>query len=132
MKLNGIECTQFYAASETTEYFELTKCTFSDITALEGKTLTATDDEGNPLQTWPGYSLQTVAQVGDGAIGAWFYRKLDDSTKSAIDGLQETTNSVLASFKSFNKKIDEMQATLNTVSTQVATTAKANGWTEEE
>lgn len=86
MKLNGIKCAGHFA-EDSRLCFEL-ECTFEEAGALDGQTLTLTDD-GDKVEEHFGYVLSSLSKM-DGNVLLWFDRDLPDTSKQAIEQLEES------------------------------------------
>lgn len=83
MKLNNIELISF--AEQANEVTFVLDCDLATALALDGQTLTITAGERD-YKVFSGYSVLSVGVQGDyTAMRA--YRKLDDATAQAINGL---------------------------------------------
>ena len=87
MKLNGITCTG-YAPKANEAAFELEGTTVEAVSALDGETLTVTDDEGATIETFAGYVIASIQVKGEG-IRLRVVRKISDQTAEAIEGIEQ-------------------------------------------
>lgn len=94
MRLNGIKLAGYFMDGER-PCFEL-ECAVSDIAALDGQTLTVTDD-GDTVEEFFGYQVDSIRKSPDGTYYAHFARKLDDASKKAIEGIEASLTAMQAS-----------------------------------
>ena len=92
MKLNGITLGGYSVrADEVT--FSLSGTTIEQAAALDGETLTVTNDEGEAVEVFEGYAVASVAVSGD-SVRVRAIRKVEESAEAAIRALEENVRIV--------------------------------------
>lgn len=94
MKLNGLQLDNYSFTANAQVCFQL-HCTMAEAVALDGQNLIATDNDGKiTLATFLSYTMDSVINAGNGNIIIYAYRHIDDSTKTAINELTASVNSL--------------------------------------
>lgn len=90
MKLNGIECGGYRLPTKDCVEFSLAEgTTLAQAAALDGQTLTLTEDDGEtPVAVFSGYAV-TAAYVSEGAVRVRAARALTSADKEAIEAAEE-------------------------------------------
>lgn len=92
MKLNGIELGGYSVrADEAT--FSLVGATIEEGAALDGETLTVTDDGGEAVEVFQGYAVASVS-VASGSVRVRAIRRIEESSEAAISALEENVRLV--------------------------------------
>lgn len=92
MKLNGITLGGYSARADEAS-FSLDGCTIEQAAALDGETLTVTNDEGETVEVFEGYVLASVAVSGK-SVRVRAIRKVEESAEAAIRALEENVRLV--------------------------------------
>ena len=92
MKLNGISLGGYSARGDEVT-FSLNGTTIESAAALDGETLTVTNDEGETVEVFEGYVLASVAVSGD-SVRVRAIRKVEESAEAAIRALEENVRIV--------------------------------------
>lgn len=92
MLLNGIELGGYSARGDEVS-FSLSGTTIEEAAALDGETLTVTDDEGETIEVFEGYVLASVAVSGN-SVRVRAIRKVEESAEAAIHALEENVRIV--------------------------------------
>lgn len=94
MRLNGLKLNGYFMADGDRPCFELA-CTVAEIAALNGKTLTVTED-GDTVEEFFAYEIDSISKSPDGTYYAHFARRLDDASKKAIEGIEASLTAMQA------------------------------------
>lgn len=100
MKLNGLNLSTHFGSGDQVTL--VIAATIADAAALDGKDLIVTEDDGTEVARYSGYSVASVATDGE-YTRVTCVRKLDDASKTAIEGLE-------ASAKSLSDRISKLSA----------------------
>lgn len=84
MQLNSIDLISY--AEKSNEVTFVLACSLLDALALNGQTLTITNEQGETYKVFAGYSVMSVGVQGE-YTSMRCMRKLDDATAEAIKGL---------------------------------------------
>ncbi len=117
MLLNGIELGGYSARGDEVK-FSLPDASIGDVAGLNGQTLTVTDDDGEPVDVFEGYTVAT-ASVRLDAINVTFTRKLSDSTAQAIHALEENVRLVRDTATATQAVANEAKAAAGTAAASV-------------
>lgn len=98
MKLNDLKCVGYF--EDGGRYLFELDCEWAEAAALDGKTLTVTQD-GDTVEQFFGYALDEIKRDSE-TLFVWFRRTLDDASKVAIEGLQESVNQLHTSVTEAN------------------------------
>lgn len=83
MKLNGIELGGYSARGDEAT-FSLDGCTIEQAAAIDGETLTVTDDGGETVEVFEGYAVASVAVSGE-SVRVRAIRRVEESAEAAYD-----------------------------------------------
>ena len=92
MKLNGYTLGGYSARADEAS-FSLDGCTIEEAAALDGETLTVTNDEGETVEVFEGYAVASVAVSGE-SVRVRAIRKVEESAEAAIRALEENVRIV--------------------------------------
>ena len=92
MKLNGISLGGYSARGDEVT-FSLNGTTIEAAAALDGETLTVTNDEGEAVEVFEGYAVASVAVSGE-SVRVRAIRKVEESAEAAIRALEENVRIV--------------------------------------
>ena len=92
MLLNGYTLGGYSARADEAS-FSLDGCTIEEAAALDGETLTVTNDEGEAVEVFEGYVLASVAVSGE-SVRVRAIRKVEESAEAAIRALEENVRIV--------------------------------------
>lgn len=119
MKLNGLDLVSYSTDKEDRVNFVLTGVTMLDALALDGQTLTVTQDD-TEYAVFAGFRLMGVeTDEVTGNICVKAARELPDTTVEAIQALNGNVNDLLAKMAT----VDESMETISTTATSAAETA---------
>ena len=114
MKLNGISLGGYRAGGDEVT-FSLVDTTIEAVAALDGETLTVTDEDGETVEVFAGYAIASVALVGE-SVKLRAIRRVEESAAAAIEALEENV-------RVMRQTVTATQATANEAK---ATAEKAN------
>lgn len=92
MKLNGISLGGYRAGGDEVT-FSLNGTTIEAAAALDGETLTVTDDEGEAVEVFEGYAVASVVVSGE-SVRVRAIRRVEESAEAAIHALEENVRIV--------------------------------------
>lgn len=90
MKLNDLKCVGYF--EEGGRYLFELDCEWAEAAALDGQTLTVTQD-GDTVEQFFGYALDEIKRDSE-TLFVRFDRAIPDSTKDTISKLEESVNAV--------------------------------------
>lgn len=94
MRLNGIDLAG-YRSGDGEAFFSMLGTDVASVAALDGQTLTVTDDDRSTIEVFSGYVASSI--IVDGAtVGMKVIRALDDSSRQAIEALEQNVSAVRA------------------------------------
>lgn len=121
MLLNGIRLTD-YSASGDGAQFELSGTTVQEVAALNGQLLTVTDDAGEEVEAFVGYSIDYI-KVEEEIIRMRAVKSMDDTTAAAIEQLSQKVEAASGKADAAKQKAEEAKTAASTAGT-AATEAK--------
>ena len=92
MKLNELTLGGYSARADEAS-FSLDGCTIEEAAALDGETLTVTNDEGETVEVFEGYAIASVAVSGE-SVRVRAIRRVEESAEAAIRALEENVRIV--------------------------------------
>ena len=126
MKLNGYTLGGYSARSDEAS-FSLDGCTIEQAAALDGETLTVTNDEGETVEVFEGYVLASVAVSGE-SVRVRAIRRVEESAEAAIHALEENVRLVretaTATQAVANEAKQSAEAAVESANPQVVTFAR--------
>lgn len=126
MKLNGISLGGYRAGGDEVT-FSLNGTTIEAAAALDGETLTVTNDAGETVEVFEGYVLASVAVSGE-SVRVRAIRKVEESAEAAIHALEENVRVVLqtvtATQATANEAKKSAEAAAESANPQVVTFAR--------
>lgn len=91
MRLNGLPLDSHSGLDGRAAF--LVAATIAEASALDGKDLVVTDEDGTEVARYAGYTVTSVVAEG-GRVRVTCARRLDDASKAAIEGLEATAKSL--------------------------------------
>lgn len=91
MKLNELTLGGYSARGD--ELAVSLAATVEEAAALDGETLTVTDDDGEAVEVFEGYAVASISVSGD-AVRVRLIRKVEESAEAAIRALEENVRLV--------------------------------------
>lgn len=128
MKLNGLDLVSYGTDKNDRVSFILSGVTMLDALALDGQTLTVTQDD-TEYAVFAGYRIMLVeTDEVTGYINVRAARSLPDTTVEAIQALNGNVNDLLAKMAT----VDESMETISTTASTAAQTASTAAQTAQE
>lgn len=118
MLLNGIRLTD-YSASGDGAQFELSGTTVQEVAALNGQLLTVTDDAGEEVEAFVGYSIDYI-KVEEEIIRMRAVKSMDDTTASAIEQLSQKVEAASGKADAAKQKAEESATKADTAASTAA------------
>lgn len=116
MNLNEIELVNY--AEQANEVVFVLDSTIQEVAALDGETLTITDENG-VVKVFAGYRAMSIGIEGKNVV-ARFRRALDDSTNAAINALDENVRNMEADSADKQSQIDEIAGAIEELAAMIA------------
>lgn len=111
MLLNGYTLGGYSARADEAS-FSLDGCTIEEAAALDGETLTVTDDVGETIEVFEGYVLASVAVSGE-SVRVRAIRRVEESAEAAIRALEENVRLVRETATATQAVANEARAAAN-------------------
>ena len=111
MKLNELTLGGYSARGDEAS-FSLDGCTIEDAAALDGEKLTVTNDEGETVEVFEGYSVASISVSGD-SVRVRLIRKVEESAEAAIRALEENVRIVRETATATQAVANEAKAAAN-------------------
>lgn len=118
MLLNGIRLTD-YSASGDGAQFELSGTTVQEVAALNGQLLTVTDDAGEEVEAFVGYSIDYI-KVEEEIIRMRAVKSMDDTTAAAIEQLSQKVEAASGKADAAKQKAEESATKADTAASTAA------------
>lgn len=124
MKLNGFDLVSYSTDKEDKVNFVLTGTTMLDALALDGQTLTVTQDD-TEYAVFAGYRIMGVdTDEVTGYINVKAARSLPDTTVEAIQALNGNVNDLLAKMATVDESMESISTTASTAAQTASTAAQ--------